>query len=344
MRDKYTRYSVGIALVLLIFFLGGCTDRTLPEGGEIVPEYVFTYAENQAENYPTTQGANRFAQLVRERTNGRIEIQVNFGAVLGDEKSVVEQMQFGGVDFARVSLSTLTDSNPQLNVLQMPYLYNNAEHMWKVLEGEIGDKFLSSFEGTDLVALSWYDAGARNFYSSKKPIRRLEDMEGMRIRVQESKLMQRMVELLGATAVPTPYDEVYSSLQTGRIDGAENNWPSYESADHYEVAKYFTVDEHTRVPEVQLVSEFTWKKLSEEDQKIIRECAQESARYERKLWNERVEASEERVRAAGCEVILLTPDEKRRFQEKVTPLYSEYCGNYVDLIDEIVAAGREERR
>lgn len=212
--------------------------------------------------------------------------------------------------------------------------------MWKVLEGDIGDDFLDSFDGSDLVALSWYDAGARSFYNSEKPIRKPEDLKGMKIRVQESVMMGRMIEMIGAIAVPTPYDEVYSALQTGKIDGAENNWPSYESANHYEVAKYFTLDEHTRVPELQIVSEVTWEKLTPEYQQIIRECAQESARYERRLWKKRSEASAEKVRAAGCEVTTLTPEEKQRFQEAVTPIYGEFCGDYVDLIDEIVAAGR----
>lgn len=212
--------------------------------------------------------------------------------------------------------------------------------MWKVLEGDIGDDFLDSFDGSDLVALSWYDAGARSFYNSEKPIRKPEDLKGMKIRVQESVMMGRMIEMMGAIAVPTPYDEVYSALQTGKIDGAENNWPSYESANHYEVAKYFTLDEHTRVPELQIVSEVTWEKLTPEYQQIIRECAQESARYERRLWKKRSEASAEKVRAAGCEVTTLTPEEKQRFQEAVTPIYGEFCGDYVDLIDEIVAVGR----
>lgn len=334
----------GLAVLLsctaCLLLLAACSssDGKTEESG--VPEYVFTYAENQAEDYPTTQGAYRFAELVKERTGGKIEIQVNAGGVLGDEKSVIEQMQFGGVDFARVSASPLSEFVPKLNVLQMPYLYTGAEHMWKVLEGEIGDDFLGSFEGSDLVALSWYDAGARSFYNSKKPIRKPGDLKGMKIRVQESVMMVRMIEMMGAAAVPTPYDEVYSALQTGMIDGAENNWPSYESASHYEVAKYFTVDEHTRVPELQIVSEVTWNKLTPEYQQIIRECAQESARYERRLWKERSEESMEKVYAAGCEVITLTQEEKRRFQEAVTPLYGEFCGDYVDIIDKIVAAGR----
>lgn len=306
-----------------------------------VPEYVFTYAENQAEDYPTTQGAYRFAELVQERTDGKILIQVNARGTLGDERSVIEQIQFGGIDFARVSLSPMAEVIPKLNVLQMPYLYTGADHMWKVLEGKIGDDFLESFEGTNLVALSWYDAGARNFYNSQKPIRSPEDLKGMKIRVQESLMMSRLIELLGATAIQTPYADVYSALQMGQIDGAENNWPSYESEGHYEVAKYVTVDEHTRVPELQIVSEATWDKLTPGYQQIIRECAKESAEYERELWKKRSERSEQLIREAGCEVVDLTPEEKERFQEAVTPIYNEFCGDDVDLIDAIVAAGRE---
>lgn len=313
------------------------------EDGEktaVVPDFVLTYAENQAEDYPTTQGAYRFAQLVEEKTGGKILVQVNAGAVLGDEQSVIEQLQFGGIDFTRASLSTIGEFVPKVNVLQMPYLYNSAEHMWKVLESEIGDQFLYGLEGYGLVGLSWYDAGARNFYTSEKPIRTPEDMAGMRIRVQESELMSRMIELIGAEPVQMAFASVYSALETGKIDGAENNWPSYQSERHYEVAKYMTVDEHARVPEVQMISESTWEKLSPEYQQIIRECAKESAEYERKLWEERVQQSRKIVEKAGCQVIELTPEEKAAFQEKVLPLYNEYCGEYMDLIARIAEAGK----
>lgn len=328
----------------LLFGLSLALTACSTKGGTIqetdVPEYVLTYAENQAEDYPTTKGAYRFAELVQERTDGRIVIQVNAGAALGDEQSVVEQMQFGGIDFTRASISSLGELIPKMNVLQMPYLYTDADHMWRVLEGPIGDDFLQSFEGSNLVALSWYDAGARNFYNSRKPVQQLEDLKGMEIRVQESELMSRMVELLGAKPVQMPYSQVYSAFQIGEIDGAENNWPSYESEKHYEVAGYLTVDEHTRVPEVQMVSQITWDKLTPEYRQIIRECAVESAKYERRLWKERAEDSEQRVRQAGCQVTELPPEEKQRFQEAVTPIYNEFCEAYVDIIDAIVAAGR----
>ncbi len=304
------------------------------------PEFVFTYAENQAEDYPTTKGAYKFAELVNEKTNGRIQVNVQAGGVLGDEKSVCEQLQFGGIDFMRMSLSPLAEFVPKLNVLQLPYLYRDADHMWQVLDGKIGDDFINSFDGSNLVALSWYDAGARNFYNSVRPIKSLDDMKGLKIRVQESDMMMGMVEALGANPTPMAYSEVYSALQTGVIDGAENNWPSYESTSHYEVAKYFTLDEHTRVPELQLCAQATWDKLSADDQKVIKECALESAEYERQLWADREKSSEEKVRAAGCEITELSPEEKQKFQDAVKPMYEKYCSDYMDTVDAIIATGK----
>ena len=320
----------------LLFACGGKQKRA---ESERIPEYVLTYAENQPEDYPTTQGAFYFARLVEDRSDGRIRIQVKAEGEMGAERNVVEQLQFGGLDFARVSLSSLGDRIPKLNVLQMPYLYTSSEHMWRVLEGEIGADFLDSFQDFNLVALSWYDAGARSFYNSIKPIEKLEDIKGMTIRVQESELMSDTVRALGAVPVPMIYGEVYSGLQTGKVDGAENNWPSYESAGHYEVAKYFTVDEHSRVPEVQIASTYTWNKLPEEYREIIRECAQESAWYERSQWKARESISRQRVETKGCVITQLSPEEKLRFQQAVMPLYEKYCAEYVDIIDEIVAEG-----
>lgn len=329
-----------IILLCGAVLLTACSSFKKEKTEAVVPEFVLTYAENQAEDYPTTQGAYKFAELVNQRTDGKIEIQVNAGGTLGDERSVIEQLQFGGVDFARVSLSPLAEFVPKLNVLQMPYLYTGPEHMWRVLEGKIGDDFMNSFGGSDLIPLSWYDAGARNFYNSVRPIEKLEDIQGMNIRVQESELMVDTIEALGASPVPMAYGDVYSGLQTGKIDGAENNWPSYESTRHYEVARYYTIDEHTRVPEMQLVAQATWDKLSPEYQNIIRECAQESAKYERQLWQDREKISEQKVREAGCVITELSAGEKERFQEAVLPMYELYCADYMDIIDQIVAAGK----
>lgn len=305
------------------------------DGGDVKPEFVFRYAENQPQDYPTTQGAYKFAELVKEKTNGRIDVQVYHGAQLGDEKSVIEQLQFGGIDFTRVSLSPLAEFSKELNVLQLPYLYRDGAHMWKVLEGEIGDQFLTGVESSGMIGLSWYDAGARNFYNSQREVKSLDDMKGLKIRVQESEMMMDMAKALGAEPTPMAYGEVYSSLQTGVIDGAENNWPSYESTSHYEVAKYFCIDEHTRVPEMQLVSKMTMDKLTPEDQQIIRDCAKESALYERELWAAREKESEEKVKAGGAVITELTPEVKQSFQDAVAPLYEKFAADYMDIVNKI---------
>lgn len=320
--------------LLTALYACGCAGR--PAASEsTVPEYVFTYADNQSSSYPTIMGAYRFAELVKERTGGRIEIEVEANAVLGDEEEIVEQLAFGGVDFTRASLSTLSNLIPMLNVLQMPFLYRNSKHKWEVLDSEIGDTFLDAFDGSGMVALSWYDAGSRNFYTTERPITCLEDMQGMTIRVIDSSLMVDMVKALGAVPATPPFKDVYSALQTGSIDGAENNWPSYESMKHYEIASYYTIDEHTQVPEVQLCSQDTWNRLNSEDQAVIRECARESALYEREVWAQREKESRKKVEQAGVRVNTLSPEELLRFREAVEPLYEKYCGDYVEIIEEI---------
>lgn len=317
---------------------GTSSDAAQPAGDA---ELVLRYAENQPQDYPTTQAAYKFADLVNEKTNGRVKVEVYFGAQLGDEKTVIEQLQFGGIDFTRVSLSPLAEFNKSLNVLQMPYLYTDADQMWRVLDGEIGDEFLASMEGTGITGLSWYDAGARHFYNSKREIKSLADMKGLKIRVQESELMMDMVKALGAEPTPMAYGEVYSSLQTGVIDGAENNWPSYESTSHYEVAKYLVLDGHTRVPEPQLVSDMTMKKLADLDPTfpdIIRECAKESAKIERELWAAKEAESEAKVREGGSVITELSAEEAAKFQDAMAPLYDKLSDEDKAMVERIKAA------
>lgn len=323
---------LGVVGLLLMLGFGSNYMRSK----EPQPEYVFYYAENQTPDYPTTLGALEFARLVEEQTKGRIRILVRAEAELGTEKEVIKQMEYGGIDFARVSISQLAEHVPKLNVLQMPYLYEDSSHMWRVLDGAIGAEFLQISKECDLVGLSWYDAGARNFYTTGQPITCLEDMQGMYIRVQESEMMASMVEALGATAVQIGYGDVYSCLQTGVVDGAENNWPSYEAMQHYEVAEFYTVDEHTRVPEMQICSKHTWEKLSTKDQEIIRNCAQQSALYERELWAEREAQAKQKALVAGIKVTELSASEKKRFREAMTQLYQTYGGEYLDIIEQIV--------
>ena len=320
-----------IVMLLAVLLLSGCG----PEEPAVVPDYVLTYAENQPAGYPTVLGAQRFAELVRERTGGKVVIQVKCGGEYGSEAEVLEQMAFGGIDFARVSLAELSDELPILNVLQLPFLYEDAAHMWRILDGTMGADFLEQVKQLDLVGLSWYDGGARCFYTDERPIRTPQDLEGMTVRVQDSQMVADMVELLGAEPVVLDYDDVYYAFEMGRIDAAENNLPAYEALDHCQVARYFTRDEHSRVPEIQLMSGKVWETLPEEYRQTIAECARESALYQRELWLIQEEDARAEVLAAGCREIVLTAARREAFRQAVLPLYERYCGDYMDLVEQI---------
>lgn len=301
----------------------------------VVPEYVLTYADNQPEDYPTTRGAQRFAELVQQRTGGRVVIQLKFGGELGSEAEVLTQLRMGSIDFARLSLAGMTEELPKLNVLQLPFLFEDAQQMWRVMDSEIGTDFLAEFEQLGLVGLSWYDAGARSFYSAQQPIRSPEDMQGLTVRVQDSRIVMDMVTLLGAQPVTFSYSDVYYAFETKKIDVAENNWPAYQAMKHYKVARYYTVDEHSRIPEAQLASGETWTKLPEEYRQILAECAVESALYERELWIEQEASARETTLSRGCEEIVLTGQQRDAFRTAVQPLYESYCGEYRELVAKI---------
>ena len=304
----------------------------LPAAADTV---VLRLGETHVADYPTTKGNYEFARLVEERTGGRIKIEVYHSSQLGQEKAVIEQVQFGAVDFTRVSISPLSAFAPAFDALQMPYLYRGEEHMWKVLDGPIGEEFLASLEPANFIGLAWYDSGARNFYNSKKEIKSVADLKGMKIRVQESKLMMGLVSALGAVPTPMPFGEVYSALQTGVIDGAENNWPSYFSTSHYEVAKYFTLDGHTRVPEILIASKISMDKLSKEDREIIKQAAKDSMPHQIKLWKEFEKVAEDKVRAAGSIITELTPEALVEFQNAMQPMYDALSPELQEIVKKI---------
>ena len=318
-----------LTVLCLLLLLAGCGSSTAAEA-----EYVLTYAENQPQNYPSSLGGERFAQLVKERTNGKVLVQMKYAGEYGTDEEVLEQLRFGGIDFARVSMAILADEVPVLNVLQMPFLYTDGDHMWRVLNSDVGTELLDSFTETGVVGMSWYDAGARSFYSTT-PIRSLEDMDGLKVRTQNSGLAMDMVELLGAEPVYYDHNDVHYAFETRRIDAAENNWPVYQYMDHYLVAKYYTVVEHTRIPDVQIASSVTWEVLPEEYRQIILQCAAESAQYQRNLWIRNDIFARATVIDSGCEIIYLEPEQQQAFRDAVEPLYQQYCGDYLDLIRQI---------
>ncbi len=299
----------------------GTTESSSSTSTKSKDTIVLRLADNQPIGYPTVVGDNKFAELVSEYSDGRIKIEVYPQAQLGDEKSCIEQVQFGGIDFTRVSLSPLASFNPELDCLQMPYLYRDETHLWKVLDGEIGQHFLDSMSDSGLIGLCFFDSGARSFYTTKKPIYTVADMKGLKIRVQESDLMMGLVASLGAVPTPMSYGDVYSALQTGVIDGAENNWPSYDTSSHFEVAPFYSIDQHTRVPEMIVASKITLDKLSDEDIALIKKAAKDCEATQIQAWADFAKKSEAKVREAGCKINEI--NSQAEFAAAMQPLYEK---------------------
>lgn len=217
----------------------------------------------------------------------------------------------------------------------LPYLYSGREHMWKVLDGPIGTGMLSDFTDQGLVGLAWFDGGARSFYTVGSPVHRPEDLRGLRIRVQDSELMAELVTVLGAEPVKAVYADVYKLLDLDQADGAENNLPSYAAENHYRLANYYTLDEHSRIPELLMVSEETMKHLDEKDREVIRQCASEASSYQRQLWQNYEMDAMNMVEDAGCQIISLSQEEKQAFKKETASLWKEYFPGKEALIKEI---------
>jgi len=296
-------------------------------------DIVLRSSDTHPDGYPTVEAVKYLGELVKERSNGRIEIEVFHSAQLGQEKDTIEQTQFGVIDMNRVSLGPFNNIIEETQVPSLPYIFRSVDHMHKVMDGPIGQEILDAFSDHDLVGLVFYDAGSRSFYNRQKPVENMADLSGMKFRVMQSDLFVDMVNALGANATPMPYGEVYSSIQTGVIDGAENNWPSFESSGHFEVAGYYTLDEHLIVPEVLVMSKKSWDKLSAEDQAIIRQAAKDSVPHMRKLWAEREAASEAKVREAGVQIV--SDIDKTPFIEAMKPVYEKYVTS--DKLKDLVA-------
>ncbi len=300
-------------------------------------EVTLRSSDTHPEGYPTVVAVQEMGKLLEERTNGRLCIEVFHSAQLGQEKDTIEQTQFGVIDMNRVSMGPFNNIIEETQVVSLPYVFRSVEHMHNVMDGPIGDEILAAFEQHDLVGLAYFDGGSRSFYNSQKPITSMEDLAGMKFRVMKSDIFVDMVGALGANATPMPYGEVYSSIQTGVIDGAENNWPSYESSGHFEVAGYYTLDQHLIVPEVLVMSKASFDKLSADDQAIVRQAAKDAVPVMRALWAEREKVSEQKVRDAGVEVI--TDIDKTPFIEAMKPVYEKHVTSdkLKDLVTRIQA-------
>ena len=279
--------------------LSGCVRRLGPG--------LLTSVDTHPNGYPTVEGVRYFGQLLRERTGGRLDLRIYAGGQLGNERDTLEITTFGGIDFNRVNLAPLNSIEPLTIVAALPFIFETTEHMRRVVDGPIGEEILASLDPHGLIGLCFYDSGARSFYNTRGPIRTPADMAGLKLRVPGSDLYIDMVRSLGADAVPMPLDEVYQSLAQGVIDGAENNWPSFESGRHFEVARYYSLTRHLLAPEVFVMSKAAWDDLSQQDRATVRQAARDSVPYMRRLWDAQVAKSTAIIMASGVAVNEVDP-------------------------------------
>jgi len=289
----------------------------------VAQDIVLRSSDTHPDGYPTVAAVKYMGDLLSAATDGRITIEVFHSAQLGEEADTIEQTRFGVIDLNRVSLGPFNGLVPETRIPSLPYIFRSTDHMRHVMDGPIGDEILAAFEPHDLIGLAFYDGGARSFYNSDHPIHSIDDLAGLKFRVMQSDVFVDMVSALGANATPMPYGEVYSAIQTGVIDGAENNPPSYDTSGHHEVAKYYTLDQHLIVPEVLVMAKSTWDTLSAEDQELIRWAAKASVAYERGAWDNQEGASMAKVVAEGTEVI--TDIDKQPFIDAMGPVYDTYA-------------------
>jgi len=303
-------YATGIAALLAFTGAASACEITLKA------------SDTHPDGYPTVAAVESMGAMLKERSGGRICVDMFHSAQLGEEKDTIEQTQLGVIDLNRVSLGPFNNIIEETKVFSLPYIFRSVEHMHSVVDGEIGEAILAEFDAHDLIGLAYYDSGSRSFYNSQRPINSMEDLAGMKFRVQQSDVFVDMVDAIGANATPLPYGEVYSSIQTGVIDGAENNWPSFESSGHYEVAGYYTLDQHLIVPEVLVMAKSKFDALSAEDQALIRQAAKDSMPIMRELWVAREAASEAKVRAAGVKIV--EDIDKTPFIEAMASVYEKH--------------------
>ncbi|MCG6929624.1 MAG: TRAP transporter substrate-binding protein [Desulfofustis sp.] len=279
--------------------------------------------------YPNTVAMDKFAELLKEKSGGRLTVKMYHSGTLGSQPDAIEQLRIGGIEIGNFNLGPLGPIVPEANVVSLPFIFKDVDHMWRVLDGKAGDIINEGMTKYGIVPLAWYDAGARCFYNSKHPINTPADVVGMKVRVMNNDLYSGMIAALGGNPSPMAFAEVYQSLKTGVVDGAENNWPSYESTGHYEVAKYYSLSQHLIIPETLCINAKVWAGLSPEDQKIVKEAAVESAMLQRKLWKEREVASKDKVLAAGVEYNEI-PD-KSAFQAAMKPVYEKFLKDNPNL-------------
>lgn len=329
--------ALGLVLVLLLSMVVGCSSSNdapvdepdvseEPEGNEEPAEEpkevkTFRLAENQPDNNPVTIAMFKFSELVEEYTDGEIKIEVYPNGQLGEEAENVEQVQSGALEMSRVNSVTLAQTVKELEVFTLPYIFTDQDQKYKVLDGEIGQDVLAKLEDYNMVGFDFLDAGSRNFYTTKKPIKSVADLKGLKIRVQPADVVVKMMELMGAVPTPMNYGEVFSALQTGVIDGAENDFVSFYTSGHYEAAQHYSLDGHLSPPALTIMSKKVWDELSADNQEAMKKAAREAAEFQRVAMNEFQDESRKEVEAAGVTVYDVDVQE---FQDAVAPIYDDF--------------------
>jgi tripartite ATP-independent transporter DctP family solute receptor len=299
---------------------------------------VIKASDVQPPGYPTVAATENLGKKLSDATQGRLSVQMYPSAQLGGEKETIEQTQIGAIQMLRVSVGSMGPIVDDINVINMPFLFKSTAHANKMMDGPIGQELLDKITASpnaNLVALCWMDSGARSLYNSKHPIKAIEDIKGLKFRVIGNPIFIDMMNALGGNGVGMGYDQVFSALQTGVIDGAENNMPSYVFSNQYTAAKYVTLTEHLIIPEMLVFSKRIWNTLSTDDQNLIKKFAREAQLEEREFWKQYEQKALEKAKAAGSEIIEIA--DKTPFQNAVKPVWDKYGPKYQDMIKRIQA-------
>jgi tripartite ATP-independent transporter DctP family solute receptor len=326
-RRDFMKLSAGIGAAGLTMSLPALT----PARAET--KAVFKASDVQPPGYPTVAATESLGKKLEAATNGRLSVQMFPSMQLGGEKETIEQTQIGAIQMLRVSVGSMGPIVDDINVVNMPFLFKNTAHAQRMMDGPIGQELLDKITASPnagLVALCWMDSGARSLYNTKRPIKSIEDLKGLKFRVIGNPIFVDMMNALGGNGVAMGYDQVFSALQTGVIDGAENNPPSYVFSNHYTAAKYYSLTEHLIIPEVLVFSKRAWTSLSNDDQALIKKLASEAQLEERELWKKYETQAMEKAKAAGCEIIEIA--DKAPFQNAVKPVWDKYGPKYQDMI------------
>lgn len=272
-------------------------------------------------NYPITDALDSFIKNVDEATDGRVSGTLYNGGVLGSQGDAIQMMQIGSIQFAGFSLGPMGTEIPETNIVSLPFIFKDVDHMYRVMDGPFGKRLSNDMAPSGIMSIGWYDAGSRSFYNNSKPILKPSDVNGMKFRVMNNELYVDMVAELGGNATPMAYSEVYQSLKTGVVDGAENNPPSFESSNHYEVAKYYSLSHHLIIPECLCVSTKAWNSLSDADKITVQKEADKSVAMQRELWTKRVKASRALAEKAGVKFNKVT--DPKAFADLMGPVYEK---------------------